>query len=194
MRNITLNYTVSDNCVSNPPITVSVTSNEPVNGTGDGDTAPDWEIVNNNLVRLRAERAGNGNGRIYTITVTVNDGCNPSVSGSTQVRVAHNGGSQTTANTIGENSLESVSLNGLEVKVHPNPASSNFTLDIRSNNSNKPVSIQVFDQNGRIIETRRNINSGSTISLGELYKPGTYFVRIIQGKTYKEVKLMKLSD
>jgi len=50
-----------------------VTSNEPVNGTDDGDTAPDWQIVNNHLVRLRAERSGIGTGRIYTITVRCTD-------------------------------------------------------------------------------------------------------------------------
>jgi hypothetical protein len=50
-----------------------VTSNEPVNGTEDGDTAPDWQIINKNLVKLRAERSGIGTGRIYTITVRCTD-------------------------------------------------------------------------------------------------------------------------
>ena len=90
MRDITLNYTVSDNCVSDPIVTVTISSNEPVNGTGDGDTAPDWEIIDDHHVKLRAERSANGDGRIYTITVTVDDGCNPPVSQSKQVMVAHN--------------------------------------------------------------------------------------------------------
>lgn len=74
MVQVTLSATVSENCDSNP-ITkiVSVTSNEPVNGTGDGDTAPDWEITGNMTINLRAERSGNGNGRIYTITVKSTD-------------------------------------------------------------------------------------------------------------------------
>src|SRR6185295_10831240 len=56
MNNVTVSYNVTDNCgpVTN---TLSVTSNEPVNGLGDGDTAPDWEIVDANHVRLRAERS-----------------------------------------------------------------------------------------------------------------------------------------
>ena len=90
MRDITVNYTITDNCVDNPSVVVSVTSNEPVNGTADGDTDPDWEIVDLHHIKLRAERASNGNGRIYTITVTVDDGCNPKVSQSKQVYVAHN--------------------------------------------------------------------------------------------------------
>jgi uncharacterized repeat protein (TIGR01451 family) len=70
--NVLVNYRVVDNC-GMVVTRLSVASNEPVNGTGDGDTAPDWEVVNARLVRLRAERAGNRNGRIYTITVTASD-------------------------------------------------------------------------------------------------------------------------
>ena len=90
MRDITVSYTVTDNCVSSPNTTITVTSNEPVNGTGDGDTSPDWEIIDNHHVKLRAERAANGEGRIYTITVTIDDGCNPAVSQSKQIMIAHN--------------------------------------------------------------------------------------------------------
>lgn len=61
MVDITVNYTASDICGS-ITTSLSVASNEPVNGTGDGDTAPDWEIVDNHHVRLRAERAGTGTG------------------------------------------------------------------------------------------------------------------------------------
>jgi hypothetical protein len=88
MRDVMVNYTASDNC----PLTcvLSVMSNEPVDGTGDGDTSPDWEIVDSQKVRLRAERAGSGNGRIYTITTTCTDGSGNSISKSTEVVVAHN--------------------------------------------------------------------------------------------------------
>lgn len=53
----------------------SVTQDEPVNGLGDGDTAPDARRGDRAAeVDLRAERAGNGDGRIYRLGVTVNDG------------------------------------------------------------------------------------------------------------------------
>jgi hypothetical protein len=90
MQDITVSYTATDNCVGSPIVTITVDSNEPVNGTADGDTDPDWEIIDNYHVKLRAERAANGDGRTYTITVTVDDGCNPPVSSRKQVIVAHN--------------------------------------------------------------------------------------------------------
>ena len=51
---------------------VEVTSNQPVDGTGDGDTAPDWVITGPLSLELRAERAGSQD-RIYTITVSATD-------------------------------------------------------------------------------------------------------------------------
>jgi hypothetical protein len=52
---------------------IDVGSNEPVNGTGDGDTSPDWVFSTDKSVRLRAERDGTGSGRVYTLTVTCQD-------------------------------------------------------------------------------------------------------------------------
>lgn len=69
---VTLSYAARDSC-GLVTTSVSVTSNEPVNGTGDGDTAPDWQVVDAHHVRLRAERAGSGNGRVYTVTITATD-------------------------------------------------------------------------------------------------------------------------
>jgi hypothetical protein len=46
---------------------VSVTSKEPKNDRGDGNTAPNWEITGDLTLNLRAERSGLGNGRIYAI-------------------------------------------------------------------------------------------------------------------------------
>lgn len=79
-------YTVTDNC--GPVVTsLSVTSNEPLEGLGDGDTSPDWEIVDDHNVRLRAERAGNGSGRIYVITIVATDSAGNSSSKTLSVSV-----------------------------------------------------------------------------------------------------------
>lgn len=88
MANVALSYASADGCPGSSCV-VAVTSNEPVNGLGDGDTAPDWEVLSPTLVRLRAERAGGGSGRVYTVTVTCTDAHGNSTSKSTTVRVPH---------------------------------------------------------------------------------------------------------
>lgn len=74
------------------PITVTVNSvlqDEPVNGTGDGDTSPD-AFINMNGVELRAERAGTGNGRFYGVNFTATDGKGGACTGTLIVRVPKN--------------------------------------------------------------------------------------------------------
>jgi len=78
----------TDNCSAAPVCKiVSVMSNEPVNGLGDGDTAPDWMVSGDLAVKLRAERSGIGSGRIYTITVGCADASGNSSSNMTVVTV-----------------------------------------------------------------------------------------------------------
>jgi hypothetical protein len=89
MVNVTINYSVSDNCDASPACVLSVTSNEPVNGTGGGDTSPDWEVIDAHHVRLRAERAGGGSGRVYSITITCTDESANTTSRSVTVTVPH---------------------------------------------------------------------------------------------------------
>ncbi len=66
---VSVHAATTDNCGSATWKITSVRSNEPVNGLGDGDTAPDWQITGDHTVLLRAERSGKGSGRIYTITI-----------------------------------------------------------------------------------------------------------------------------
>jgi len=51
----------------------SVSSSDPVNGLGDGDSSPDWQVTGPLSLLLRAERALGG-GRTYTVTVECVDG------------------------------------------------------------------------------------------------------------------------
>jgi hypothetical protein len=52
--------------------TVTATSSEPEVGTEAGDHAPDV-VISGGAVKVRAERAGAGPGRVYTITASAND-------------------------------------------------------------------------------------------------------------------------
>ncbi len=85
---VTASVIVSDNFDPAPVVTlVSVTSNEPDNGTGDGDTTDDIVIVDDATFMLRAERAGGGDGRTYTITYEATDACGNSATDSVEVSV-----------------------------------------------------------------------------------------------------------
>jgi PKD repeat protein len=96
---VTANVTVHDICDPSPKITlVSITSNEPdnANGIGDGNTTNDIVIVVNSKVigdnftfNVRAERAGNGSGRIYTITYEASDASGNSAQEFATVTVNH---------------------------------------------------------------------------------------------------------
>ena len=69
---------------------VSVTSNEPDDGLGDGDTEGDIVIVDDFNFELRAERSALGDGRVYTITYEVTDACGNSTVASATVTVPLN--------------------------------------------------------------------------------------------------------
>lgn len=85
---VTATVVVSDNFDPNPTVTlISVTSNEPDDGLGDGDTENDIVILDDFHFQLRAERSGTGEGRIYTITYQVMDACGNSVTQSVTVTV-----------------------------------------------------------------------------------------------------------
>jgi PKD domain len=87
---VTINVIASDICDAKPMCKItSVISNEPVNGLGDGDTAPDWEITGDKTLNLRAERSGTGKGRVYTITATCTDTTGNTATGTATVTVPH---------------------------------------------------------------------------------------------------------
>jgi hypothetical protein len=74
------------------PVSITVTGitqDEPTNGLGDGDTSPDGFGVGTSRPQVRAERAGNGNGRVYVISFRAEDGQGGSCTGSVKVTVSH---------------------------------------------------------------------------------------------------------
>jgi hypothetical protein len=74
------------------PVTVTITGitqDEPVNDKGDGNTETDGAGVGTSTAQVRAERSGLGDGRVYVINFTAQDGKGGSCSGAVLVGVPH---------------------------------------------------------------------------------------------------------
>ncbi len=76
-------------------LNATVTSNEFEEVLGDGDASPDWTMPHIDQqtgiisLQLRAERSGEGNGRIYTIAITAMDPSNNSTTVHLNILVPH---------------------------------------------------------------------------------------------------------
>jgi hypothetical protein len=94
MRTITANVVALDNCPISGFELLSVTSDEPDEGTGDGDFPNDIQGAEpstpDTAFQVRAERSGSGDGRTYTVTYQAEDGSGNTSEGSATVDVAHN--------------------------------------------------------------------------------------------------------
>jgi len=95
MVDIVIEANASDNSGLPVALSASISSNEPINGVGDGDHSPDWTepVIDqeNGIItfQLRAERSGKGNGRVYTITITAVDSSNNSTTANEAITVLH---------------------------------------------------------------------------------------------------------
>lgn len=91
LRNVTISGVTDPDAGDTVTINVtSVTSDEPTNGLGDGDTPVDAVITpNSNVVQLRAERSGKGDGRVYVVNFTATDSHGGTCTGSVTVTVLH---------------------------------------------------------------------------------------------------------
>ena len=92
LRSVTLTVTDPDG----DPVTVTITSvrqDEAVQGRGDGRTRPDAMLGSeSDQVRLRAERSGNGDGRVYEVAFRASDDNGGSCTGRALVGVPHDRG------------------------------------------------------------------------------------------------------
>jgi len=96
MRQVRIRFAATDVCDSSPAVTlISVTSSEPddARGVGDGHTLGDIQAADigspDELVLLRAERGGGGNGRTYTMTYEAQDASRNTTREAVEVVVPH---------------------------------------------------------------------------------------------------------
>jgi hypothetical protein len=72
----------------------------------------------------------------------------------------------------------------------PNPSNGYFNLVINSSDAT-PVSVQVVDIMGRVIETHPKIASTGILRIGHGWGAGTYIAEIVQGDQRKVVRIVK---
>jgi hypothetical protein len=96
MQNVEIRIRVRDRCTGEGDYDVELieaNSNEPDNGKGDGNTDDDIQDADigsdDRNVMLRAERAGGGKGRIYTLVYLVTDGSGNETEAEAKVYVPH---------------------------------------------------------------------------------------------------------
>ncbi|MEO5782781.1 MAG: HYR domain-containing protein, partial [Ginsengibacter sp.] len=190
MKDVAVNYTTNDNCPGPISCSLSVTSNEAVNGTGDGNTSPDWVVIDDHNVQLRAERAGGGDGRIYTITTTCHDQYGNTSAKITTVTVYHDKGKSNKRTESSIKNDETV-VTGFSLKVLNNPSRDHFTLNIQTNSLDK-MTVRLIDIYGRVIESKFNLTGSQVLQIGANLNAGTYQVELQQGKQRTQLKLVKL--
>ena len=89
--------TATDVCDLDPDVVlVLIESNEPDNGSGDGDHPDDIQAAElgtqDYKFQLRAERAGDGEGRVYTVTYKATDASGNESTAAATVTVGHDQG------------------------------------------------------------------------------------------------------
>jgi hypothetical protein len=94
MADIYADVTVSDICCEVPTyVLTSITSDEPDNDKGDGNTVDDIQAADYGTAdlafQLRSERSGKGDGRVYTAIYTATDCSGNTASDTAYVRVPH---------------------------------------------------------------------------------------------------------
>jgi hypothetical protein len=152
MVDITARVTVTDDCCTRPTfMLVSITSNEPDNAKGDGNTIGDIKEATfwtpDVAFQLRAERSGKGNGRIYTIIYKGIDCSGNAAYDTVQVRVPHDGSLE-----VQDEQLPGTPRATALLPSHPNPFNPTTTIPFDLATKGR-VSLQIFDTQGRLVRT-----------------------------------------
>jgi hypothetical protein len=152
MLTVTAHPSATDNSGGTPTYTlVSVTSNEPDNGQGDGDTPNDIQGVsigtNDTVFSLRCERGGRGDGRIYTIVYRFDDGNGNTSYDTAYFSVPHDAGRNKEA-TYGPGDDEGLTISA----ALPNPFTTSTSIQY---SIAKPgsVDVSVYTPDGRLVRT-----------------------------------------
>jgi LysM repeat protein len=124
----------------------------------------------------------------YTVTATQTSGALCSASASKVIASC----AEPVTNddkTIANTNISTTS--GFQASVYPNPYSGQFNVKVQSSNTTDNVTVRIYDVNGRMMEEKLNIAYGSDIMLGNGYAAGVYIVRVQQGASTQELRVVK---
>ena len=180
--NVQLKYQATDNCSPFNTI-LSVTSNEAQTNTVRGDVPNDWILIDAHHIQLRAERAGKGRGRIYTVRILVTDASGNRDTAEVRVRVPKSDG--------GPRRWDEEDDDELKLTVFPNPSRNYFTLQTSGNSTEKLI-LRITNQLGTVVETRTQLPANGILQVGQHYPAGLYQAELLQGNERVVTRLVKL--
>lgn len=188
---IQINYNTSDNCgiTTNE---IYVYSNEMDNGLGDGNQEPDWTIIDEHNILLRAERSGNGNGREYYINIISRDESWNYSFQQVVVKVPHDNSSSNENTIKPDETFINPNKESPQFKIMawPNPSTKSFNLIVDSF-LNEPIDVFIANIRGRIISEFKIKNDMNSIHFGDDLQSGIYFVKVKQGEHSKTIQVVK---
>lgn len=125
----------------------------------------------------------------YTVRVTDTNGCT-----GTATWTADPGALPSIASKSFAPAKEAGVENNKEgLQVYPNPASSQFNVAVVPYSSPEAARLVIWDAMGRKVE-ERVMQHGGVIQLGAFYRPGVYYVELLQGAHRSTVKVTKLAQ
>jgi hypothetical protein len=192
----------------------SVSCDEAVDTTGDGNTSNDIVITCPATVDLRAERQGNGDGRVYTIVLAATDPAGNRTTATAHVVVPHDHSGRpvvagpplytvsTACDTVtvspagpqdvknaGKNSPVEIAL----LQNYPNPFNPATSIHFELT-SPQFVELKIYDLVGREISTlvSGQLTAGTHVAVwnAERYASGVYYYRLQTGSTVQTRKLL----
>ena len=133
------------------------------------------------------------NANTYFVTVTTPANCSAEASKA----VSCPDGAKTINDKTGNSNVTAGAFitvtDGLNflASVYPNPFSGHFQLKVQSNNSDN-LNIRIFNVNGQLLEERASPVNGTDIVLGNNFTSGVYILRVQQGETSRQLRVVKV--
>jgi len=164
-------FTVSQTLFTSPPFAVQFNNTTPnasnYNFTWDFS---DGTILQSNNLSVFHEYLYNGLYDVILIAEDILTNCTDTMYKSDYIYC-----------TGGANGINDITSN---ISLHPNPTQDQITIDIKGYNG--PVNVEVYDLQGRLLETTRT----TTVSLRK-YERGIYIFKVNYGEITEEVRVVR---